>query len=135
MYNYHWVQVIGKDAHLSESSLDVSAIPYHANCRLSQLVLLEFSKSFRMQNKSLQVIGQEAYVLITCLVISRVLYHMNCMHPYHHRCSTRLYTPLLICRVHGFITFCPYPYMPINPIQLETRPASPLNTFLVQWQH
>ncbi|GFX69065.1 uncharacterized protein TNCV_4945651 [Trichonephila clavipes] len=40
--------------------------------------------------------------------------------PYHHRASTSLNSPLLTCKVHGFMRLSPYPYTSISSIQLET---------------
>ncbi|GFV54652.1 uncharacterized protein TNCV_3843721 [Trichonephila clavipes] len=43
--------------------------------------------------------------------------------------STILNSPLLTCRVHGFMRMSPYPYTYISSIQLETRLVRPGNVF------
>ncbi|GBM09537.1 hypothetical protein AVEN_100444-1 [Araneus ventricosus] len=50
---------------------------------------------------------------------------------YHHRSSTRLSSPLLACRVHGFMRISSCPYTSIRPIQLETRLVRSDNVFPV----
>ncbi|GBL69490.1 hypothetical protein AVEN_121806-1 [Araneus ventricosus] len=51
--------------------------------------------------------------------------------PYHHRCFTRLNSPLLTNRVYGLMMSSPYSYTYIPPIQLETRLVRPGNVFPV----
>ncbi|GFU66395.1 uncharacterized protein TNCV_291931 [Trichonephila clavipes] len=50
---------------------------------------------------------------------------------YPPRSSISLNSPLLICRIHGFMRLSPYPYTSISSIQLETRLVRPGNVFLV----
>ncbi|GFV05528.1 uncharacterized protein TNCV_227391 [Trichonephila clavipes] len=49
--------------------------------------------------------------------------------PNNHRASTSLNSPLLTCRVHGFMRLSPYPS--VSSIQLETRLVRPSKVFPV----
>ncbi|GFW80514.1 uncharacterized protein TNCV_2416161 [Trichonephila clavipes] len=50
---------------------------------------------------------------------------------YNPRASTSLNSPLLTCRVHGFMRLPPYLHTSISSIQLETRLVRPGNVFPV----
>ncbi|GFX81535.1 uncharacterized protein TNCV_4509411 [Trichonephila clavipes] len=82
-----------------------------------------------------QVFRQDAYVPVTFQ--SRIFTYQgshimsNAHSPYHHRASTSLNSPLLICRAHGFLRLSPFPYKSISLIQLETRLVRQGNVFPV----
>ncbi|GFU05783.1 uncharacterized protein TNCV_581821 [Trichonephila clavipes] len=86
-------------------------------------------------HEGVQVIRKDAYVPVTCR--SRIWTYQGshitptAYAPYHHRASISLSSPLLTCRVHGFMRFSPYPYTPISSIQLERRLERPGNVFPV----